>query len=71
MTYTHENRFRVYCGPTVVKTLAGMLRDKGLTITCEGTEHVYLTALCSDSLTLFPILQSVMSGFNLRDIHQF
>lgn len=43
-TEGNMNRYRLYTGPTLVATTAARLREAGLTVTCEGTEAVYLTA---------------------------
>ena len=71
MTHTNENRFKVYCGPTVVKPLADSLRRAGVHVTLEGTEHIYITALCSDEFTMLQVLKTHMHGFTVRDIHKF
>lgn len=33
---------RAWTGPCLVRQLADKLRDAGVTVTCEGTEHVYV-----------------------------
>ena len=60
--------FSCWTGPTLVGQIAGKMRDAGLTVTCEGTEKVYvesegtdgdgaawnvLAALCSKHATDF------------------
>jgi hypothetical protein len=39
---------RVWTGPCLVRQLADKARDAGVTVTCEGTEHVYVRADGSD-----------------------
>lgn len=41
--------FRCWTGPTCVKAVAKMMREAGLTVECEGTEHVLVI---SEGLTL-------------------
>ncbi len=41
-------RLRIWTGPSLVSELAGKLRDAGVTVTVEGTEHVYVEAEGSD-----------------------
>lgn len=38
------NRYSVYTGPTVTETAAKYLRNAGLNVYLEGTEHVYVEA---------------------------
>lgn len=60
------NRFRVYCGPTVVPTLSVLL-TKDVANVFEGTEHLYF----STYLTLHELVQllnTVSSGFTQRDV---
>ena len=60
--------FQCWTGPVLVKQIADKMRDAGLTVTCEGTEAVYvvsegetpegaswnvLAALCSNHTTDF------------------
>ena len=60
------NRFRVYCGPTLVGPLAERLTPHTGTVT-EGTEHVYCT--CNYTVyELLTLLNTVMSGYTLRDV---
>lgn len=33
-----------HTGPTIVKAMAQKCREAGLTVTCEGTERVYVEA---------------------------
>jgi hypothetical protein len=62
------NRYRVYCGPTLVTALAQSLRQNNVEVTCEGTEFVYVTTDCTAE-ELVRLLNTVMSGFTWRDVH--
>jgi len=35
-------KLRAHTGPTIVKEMAAKLRDAGVKVTIEGTEHVYV-----------------------------
>ena len=61
------NRYRVYCGPTVVPALARLLRQYGVEVTCEGTEHVYVRTWMT-ATGLYQSVREVMSGFTYRDV---
>lgn len=43
-TMTVKALFQCWTGPTLVKQIAEKMRDAGLTVTCEGTESVYVVA---------------------------
>jgi hypothetical protein len=63
------NKFRVYCGPTVVAALARLLRQHNVEVTCEGTEHVYVrTWFTRDGL--FTAVREVMAGFKYSDVQE-
>ena len=36
--------FQCWTGPVLVKQIAAKMRDAGLTVTCEGTESVYVVS---------------------------
>lgn len=44
MTY----RLKFWTGPTLVEQIATRFREAGVTVTCEGTEHVYVNGDGSD-----------------------
>jgi hypothetical protein len=44
MEVTHMTKYTVWTGPTQVQGAADLLRQAGLNVTLEGTEHVYLEA---------------------------
>lgn len=67
--------FSVWTGPVLVGQLANKMRDAGITVTCEGTETVYvessgetvdgaswnvLAALCSKHRTDFGLRPKVV-----------
>jgi len=41
--------FQCWTGPVLVKQIAAKMRDAGLTVTCEGTESVYVVSDGMDS----------------------
>ena len=60
------NRFKVYCGPTLVKSLTTRLQPHVVNV-FEGTEHIYFDANYTVYETLI-LLNQLMSGFTLRDV---
>ena len=60
-------RFSVYTGPTIVAACAEKLRAAGVTVYCEGTEHVYVeTPLTADQVAA--VLGSTWSWRDVRAI---
>jgi hypothetical protein len=61
------HNYRVYTGPTLVQSVANMLRTSDvLLVTLEGTEHVYVSAPSqSDLLAILPL-----TGFNHMDVRE-
>ena len=59
------NNFKVYTGPTQVQTTAQRLRDAGLKVYLEGTEHVYVVAL-----DLTEVLDVLGCGWSWRDVRE-
>jgi hypothetical protein len=58
------NKYRVYTGPTLVKSAANRLRGAGLVVTVEGTEHVHVLAL-----DVSQVLQALpRGGWSYRDV---
>lgn len=57
------NRYRVYCGPTLVDMLADRLRANGLNVVCRGTEHLYVEAH-----TPQVVLRACGTGWTWRDV---
>ncbi len=62
------NRYKVYCGPTLVKPLAALLTHEVYDAS-EGTAHVYVTSYCTHD-QLLDVLNTVSSGFTHRDVQQ-
>lgn len=60
------NRFKVYCGPTVVNSLAECVTPHVSNV-FKGTEHVYFDAQYTVYEAL-ALLNRLMSGFTLRDV---
>lgn len=63
------NKYRLYTGPTVVKTAAEALRAAGLEVVVEGTEHVYVLAPSNDAV--LKAVNTCGPGWNWRDVYQF
>ena len=61
------NRFRIYCGPTCVHTLAELLRDAGIPVQTEGTEHVYVQTYFT-IMELFRAIKGLPFGLNYSDL---
>ena len=62
-----HNRFKVYCGPTIVHQLAELLRNYRVEVTCEGTEHVYVKTWMTQA-GLHTALREMVSGIKYTDI---
>lgn len=60
----YRPRYRIYTGPTIVGQIATTLRDGGITVFLEGTEHVYVQGCTPEQL-----LATLGSGFTLSDVH--
>lgn len=60
------NNYKIYTGPTRVQTAARLLRDAGVEVYLEGTEHVYAVAQNSD-IVLQPLRAS---GWTWRDVRE-
>lgn len=60
------NKYRVYCGPTVVEHAAAKLRTAGLDVTLLGTEHVYVDAVSHEVV----LMALGTTGWSYRDVAQ-
>lgn len=43
-------KLRVWTGPTLVKEITAKLRQAGVEVVCEGTEHVHVRSEGSDRM---------------------
>lgn len=60
------NRFRIYCGPTLVKPLTELL-EPHTDVYVMGTAHLHVQTYRTAN-ELVNLLNSVSSGFRLRDV---
>ena len=64
-------KLRIWTGPTLVKELTAKLREAGVEVVCEGTEHVHVRSEGSDRYAaahnvLAMCMKAHMTDFGLK-----
>lgn len=64
-------KLRIWTGPTLVRELTTKLREAGVEVVCEGTEHVYVLSDGSNHLAaahnvLATLMQAYKTDFGLK-----
>ena len=64
-------KLRIWTGPTLVKELTAKLREAGVDVVCEGTEHVHVRSEGSDRLAaahnlLATLMKAYKTDFGLK-----
>jgi len=64
-------KLRIWTGPTLVKEITAKLRQAGVEVVCEGTEHVHVRSEGSDHMAaahnvLAFLMRTFMTDFNLK-----
>jgi len=64
-------KLRIWTGPTRVKELSAKLREAGVEVVCEGTEHVHVRSEGSDRMAashniLAMLMKAYKTDFSLK-----
>lgn len=59
-------RLRFYTSPVGVSEMATKLRESGLDVVCEGTEHVYVDAQALASLPQVYVVDNAISAIKAK-----
>jgi hypothetical protein len=58
-------KLRIWTGPTLVRELTTKLREAGVEVVCEGTEHVHVRSEGSDRhAAAHNVLATLMKAYN-------